>query len=339
MRRSRALSQLCALLSGRTVRTPDWEAILALAGEQLIVPQLHDRLRACGQNAPADVWSYLREARERTIARNERLFATLRDALATLNAAGVEPVLLKGGALWAAAPGAALAPPQSDRLVADLDLLVRPEEMPGALEALAAAGFTIFEDHRATAQHDVVVLGRERDVGAIDLHQHAPTLRSIADVDDLHGASHSVAVAGGRARVPSVEAQLLLMALHDQLHDARFWHGGFDLRHLLDIAALAKGGVDWRSLAASCRTSTARAALAVQLEAARRVAGAQIPREARGGVWSALHFWRQRAQFAWPWLNQLFSRIRRGRFAGGVQRALWRTAVNLAAGGARRAPG
>jgi hypothetical protein len=316
MNRRRALAQLSAVIRGRAPKRPDWALILKLASEQLFAPQLYRFLAAMsGETAPRDVWIYVEEVRRRSRLRNEQLSRTLGDALAALNAAGVEPVLLKGCARWSITP-----PSECDRLISDLDLLVNPHEMQMAVVALSAAGFEILDDDRLTRDHDVVVLGRAKDVGAIDLHQHLPGPRGLIDIkrEDLR----AVRIAGGAARALSPELQILTAALHDQLHDAHYWHGGFDIRHLVDIAELAEGAVDWKRLASASATPLVGAALTAQLIAARFLVGARVPKRMCGGLWGRVHFWRQQAQFAWPLINVMLGFIRGVRGVGEALRWL-----------------
>jgi hypothetical protein len=317
MKTERALTQLAAILSGRVPEAPNWEAILALAGEQLVVTQLYERLKRDGvrrEKVPREVWSYLAEARKRTLERNLRLYVTLGDALRALNAAGIEPVLLKGCALWAQTSREEITP-QSDRLVSDLDLLVHPAEVTVALGALVDAGFEILKDDR-NRPHPTVVFGRPSDVGGIDLHQHTPGPRGIHQIDNVHSHSRRVTLAGGTAKLPFPELQILIFMLHDQFHDGHFWRGGLDFRHLLDVAELAGGPIDWVHISAMCRPPLAAAALATYLRAARHIAGANIPETVVGGYFSQLNFWRQKNQPSWPWVNSGFHRI-------GLTRNIW----------------
>lgn len=317
MNRARALHLLAHVLNGGAVNRGDWPGLLQLAGEQLVVAQLHAPLCAIREQAPPEVWSYVAEVRRRTRARNARLAGTLGDALSALNAAGVTPVLLKGCALWAKTP-----PAECDRLISDLDLLVRPDEMQAAVEALVAAGFAVLGDDRQAREHDVVVLGRSSDVGAIDLHQHPPGPRGSLEIGEDDASD--VVIEGGAARVLSPELQILLAAVHDQLHDAYLWRGGFELRRLLDIAQIAEGSIDWTRLSALCKSPETRAALAAELAAARFLAGADIPDAMLAGVWGRLHYWRQRMQFAWPWTNEVADAVRGAHGVSRLQRAVWR---------------
>jgi hypothetical protein len=300
---ARLLTQLAQLLAGEIPARPDWDGLMQLVSDELIVPQMLARVGDAAQRLPADVYAYLAETQRRSILRNERLFSTLEDVLRALNAAGVEPLLLKGAAQWAAPPG------PGDRLIRDLDLLVRPEEVEPGLQSLRAAGFDILKDERANALHDVVVLGRPTDVGSIDLHQHTPGSKTHAAHADLCAHARRVSIAGGSAFVLRPEAQIYVMIIHDQVHDARFWRGGHDLRHLLDIAALSKGDLDWNAVAAMCRSRTERIALSAELHAARAIAGADVPRHMLT-LWPRLHYWRQVAQFEQPALTALVGRMR-----------------------------
>src|SRR5262249_36700508 len=161
------------------------------------------------------------------------------DALHALNAVDIEPVLLKGASSWASGSG------PGDRLIGDIDILIRPAEIEPALASLHTVGFAILQDERATSRHDVVVLGRPPDVGSIDLHQHAPGSDGQPPANDFYKHARRVCIAGAKAIVLSPEAQVYVMIMHDQIHDAHYWKGGYNLRHLLDIATLCTQALDW----------------------------------------------------------------------------------------------
>lgn len=302
MRQRRRLFQLAQLLSGRVPARPDWDELMLLAGEQLIVPQLLSRLGAASEDLPDEVHAYLHETRRRSLQRNQALYVTLSDAVRTLNEAGIEPVLLKGAAFWATPAGPA------DRLISDLDLLVAPAEMTAAVQALVACGFAILKDARNSSDHPIVELGRGCDPGPIDLHQYAPAMNTRISAA-LKAHTRRVSVAGGTAQVLTPEAQIFVLAIHDQVHDVHFWRGGYNLRHLLDIAVLSKTGVDWDAIIALCQTRTERIALGALLQAVNTLVGADIPNHLLS-LWTRAHFWRQCVQFRWPILTVWFDAVR-----------------------------
>lgn len=321
MNRKRALNQFTACLGGRVPASADWRAIVSLANEHLVTPALFEGIDANAQASrpvPAEVQTFLADVHHRSRARNQALSRTLRDALQALNGVGIEPVLLKGCALWNTASAAVAAGPKA-RIVCDLDLFVRPAELEQALAALVAHGFAIVEDQRARTYHPVVELARPADPGSIDLHQHAPGAAHMNVVDEFHDHCRNVEVDGMRAMLPAPELQILMIVLHDQLLDGHYWRGGFHLRHLLDIAVLTRcrPDIDWHALVRMCPSSLVHSALKAELLAARRIAGARIPNWIVDDIWTRLNFARHRVFFERPTIGAFLRSI-------GLNARIWR---------------
>src|SRR5690606_38936380 len=132
------------------------------------------------------------------------------DALAALDAAGIRPVLLKGMAVWAtAAPDG-----EFDRMLGDIDLLVRPAETARAIEALMTAGFGCASHREDAAAHVVAELGRPHDVGFIDLHQRPPGPPGLAEIANLDNYCKAVSFGGFTAMLPSPTLQTFFLSLH-----------------------------------------------------------------------------------------------------------------------------
>ncbi|MFC3068955.1 nucleotidyltransferase family protein [Phenylobacterium soli] len=300
MNRLAALQALSALMRGAPPADCDWMEILRLANEALLTPQLHAAVEDAGRldALPAEVRTFTTEVFTRNRERNRRLFAQLAEAVAVLNAAGVQPGLLKGAALWAASG----CPESFDRMMNDLDLLVRPEEAPRAVEALEAAGFAAAKRHEGPRVHVVAELGRPQDVGFLDLHQRPPGPPGLAEAPAIEARLRPLRWQGLSLRTPDPALQVFFLVLHDQFHDGDYWSGAFSLRHLVDIAALSRApeGVDWQGLEALARTGLARHALAAQLAAAEAIADADVPPTIRRRLWPRLQHARRMAQFRWP---------------------------------------
>jgi len=297
--RSAALAALSAGLLGRPVPAHQAVDAISLANQSLITPLWSRALKASGafHALDPDLQAFLDDVCERNVERNQRLQDQLADAVAALNKAGIRPVLLKGSAV-----AALCAPEADDRILADLDLLVRPTEAGAALEALREAGFPVLAQYPGDAVHVVAELGRPTDVGPIDLHQRPPGPPGMAEPSDLRERCVTVIIPnGGEALVPCPELQIYFLMLHDQFHDGDFWRGGFDMRHLVDIALLSRRGVDWDYLKSLCRTKLVWNALGAQLVAARRFAGAAIPASATG-FFSQVHHIRHLEQYRRPFL-------------------------------------
>jgi len=296
MGRLRTLDDLAAALGGAPRPGCDWTAVLALANQSLVTPQL---AAAAPHGAPPPTAArFLDEVLRRNRERNRRLWRQLIDALDALNAAGITPTALKGAALWL------WTGEPCDRLMSDLDLLVEPEEAEAAIEALTSAGFGLAQRRTGLLVHVVAELGRPHDAGLIDLHQRPPGPPGLVAAAGFASRCGERQADGRRVRVPDAAVQLLHLMLHDQFHDGDFWRGGFDLRHHLDTARLASGlnSADEAWLAQACGTRLARTALAAQRLSARRLTrqGPQPPAATAAVRWTVR---RWRLQFACPALR------------------------------------
>lgn len=301
-----ALGQLRACLTGRPPETVDWIAVIKLANEALLTPQLATALQTAPR-LPDDARAFLAEVRGRNAERNRRLFDQLTEAVGALNRAGIEPTLLKGAALWA---GRAAEEP-FDRLLTDLDIMVRPDEAQRALAALTLHGFTVLNEREGHEVHALAELARPQDVGAIDLHQRPPGPPGLAEMADFADHRRQVSWNGVRAAIPSPAVTVFLTILHDQFHDGDYWRGGFDLRHLHDIALLAsrREGVDWNHLLRLCGTKLTHNAAATELLAARRLMGAAVPRAVTDSPMVGFQHARRMGQFRWPALRPVLAAV------------------------------
>ena len=302
MNRGQTLRRLGAALQGRVAPDVDWLALLDLANRALVTPSLHQALKT-STAVPQDAATFMAEVAARSEARNQLLRRTAAEAVVALNAAGIEPVLLKGMALWASQPASA----PFARMMSDVDLMVTPNDAGRAVSALEAAGFGVLARYPGSAQHVVAELGRPSDAGAVDLHQRppGPPGMALAFDPDAHTTPSDWC---GSVRVPSPAYQIYLMCLHDQFHDGGYWRGGFDLRHLQDIAELTRlpDGVDWWALEAVMPTRLARNAIHSELVAAREIMGADIPEPLRR-LAPKLQYRRHLAQYRHPKLGLVFA--------------------------------
>jgi hypothetical protein len=298
MSRRSALRVLTDGLHGKRSATRDWMALISAANGALVTPALREALAA--DDVPQDAAAFMDMIAVRNDERNQRLRTMMLDATAMLNTAGVTPIYLKGMAIWAACRPDADSYP---RMMSDVDLLVAPDETRKALEALTAGGFKILARH-GEHRHDAADLGRDGDVGVLDLHRRPPGPPELAALFD-RGADTIAAPWPGEARIPSPTHQVYLICLHDMFHDGGFWRGGFDVRHLCDIAELTRhpDGVDWDVLMSLPPTRLMRNAMLSQLVAAHRIAAAPIPARLLRTVVPHLHHRIHEAQYLTPALG------------------------------------
>lgn len=288
--RGRALEDLIACLSGGTRRPRDWRALVALASETLTIGSLADAVLpgpAAGE-IPVHIKELLIEVRDRARRRNLRLKEQLFELLPALNAAGIEPILMRGMARLLSSAD------EESRLLADIDLLVPEHRIDDCTRALGKLDYGVFR--AGEEEHVPTVFCRSRDVGMVDVHAEIQPLYLQLGYNRLEPHCRSTEFPTGRALVPSPTCQLLFTIVHDQLHDGDYWRGLIDIRHLIDMKRIAAEGVDWATLAGFFPGGSPKNALFVQLRTARSLMKIDVPQEYCGGAWSALQQIRRRAQ-------------------------------------------
>ncbi|KAA0072955.1 nucleotidyltransferase family protein [Tardiphaga sp. P9-11] len=296
---SRALLPLCACFRGEIPPRADWTALIALANHTLTTPSLIAFVRSHRAAIPEEVAAYAKELHDRNAIRNDRLSAQLEEAVLALNGVGITPLLIKGAAMLATGR-------QSDRalrLMSDLDLIVRPDQVHTAMTTLAAIGYSI--DYETDGRHKkwYADLKRPLDVGMIDLHNELPGHSFLDQTPDgLRSQLRMIRLGAANALVPSPELQALVLVMHDQFQDYGYWTGSIDLRHLLDLRALnaAPGGIRWDVLMTMVSGTLVRNAVETQLLLLTTLFDVKWPAHHPKRPVPRLQVWRQLLQARFP---------------------------------------
>ena len=178
--------------------------MLTVAARHGLSPLVYPRVRGAVEAAPS---AFVRELRERYLssaAANMRLLHELGVILRTLRAADVPVIPLKGACLAEAVYGdIALRP------MADLDLLVKPADLPRALEALRQLGYESDQPFDPGAQqaefHDMPPM-RKAGCVLVELHWTLVTPRcnariGQAELEGIWSRAVAATVAGEPARL------------------------------------------------------------------------------------------------------------------------------------------
>lgn len=223
----------------------DWVAVATCANRHSLAPALHSALVRHGFSdlIPEQFRAYLEEIHRLNRARNAALLDQLFEVIALLNRAGIEPVILKGGAALLTG----LYPDPGDRFLLDLDLLVAEGEIDAVVAALKEAGY------RVPAELDEVLAGYR-------LAKHVPPLvrpGAPASVephrrllgDDLSGLDAVGVIArslpapglpaGAAARILEPTDALLFCFAHSEIDHGHHRKGVIDLRQLVEFLTLA----------------------------------------------------------------------------------------------------
>lgn len=299
------LVTLAHCLNGHIPKDANWDAIIALANSSLTITSLAAAVKDAEAHLAEDVSNYLSMIYARNTERNFRLKEQLAEVSATLNEIGIEPVVMKGSAILVSAAAEGLG----DRLLTDLDILVRAQDMPDASRALCRSGYEVELAPGQgswpgnTKYHLPVVLIRPTDVAGIDLQCRPKGPANFGDAEWLYRDSCVVELGGGRVRVPTPFAQIILFLLHDQFQDGDYWRGLIDLRHLLDIARLAgASSIDWNELRALFARGYERNAVDTQIATAAALFGLDRPVCAGVRPIAKIQFVRRQFQFSHDYL-------------------------------------
>jgi hypothetical protein len=251
----------------------DWPTVFALAERHRMISLLHRHL--ADASLPVDAAAELRARNRVEVHRALRLAAELRRLLAALDAAGIEALAYKGPALAVQAYG-----DLSLRSFVDLDLLVRPDDVPRALAVLGAEGYApALELTPAQERHFRRVDGDyplvHHDTGLlVELHARVSSARFCMPVetDALMSRAATVRVGGDAVRTLGDDDLLLVLCVHGAKHR---WKR---LEWLAAVAALLRGQRgDVAAVLARAAEVRARRTVLLGLSLARRLLAAPLP--------------------------------------------------------------
>jgi len=256
---------------------PDWEIFIGLAEHHRVIPQVYQSLAPYSDRLPVRDFSKIR-SRYQANARNALWFTgELLRILKHLEDQGIAALPYKGPAL-----AQTLYADVTARQFSDLDILVRPEEVPKAKQALAHLEYKPGLDLSIGQERDFISSGYECSFdGVAGPHllelkwSILPRFYSIPfDVETLfHRAEH---VRLGAHVFPTLSANDLFLVLC--VHAAK--HLWLQLSWLCDITALARSHrVDWNSVWQQSRQLGIQRIVAVNLRLAHDLLGSPLPEE------------------------------------------------------------
>lgn len=216
---------------------PDWDRVLRLARRHGLVSFLHRHLPPA--SVPAPVIGTLRALHREAAHQGLTMAGELRRLLALFDAAGIDALAYKGPALAVQAYG-----DLSLRSFVDLDLLVRPESIPRALDLLSARGYAPALDLSPAQERcfrrvdgDYPLVHRETDL-LVELHARVSSRRFCMPIrtDDLLRRARAVRVGGGEVKTLGDDDLLVSLCVHGAKHR---WKR---LEWLAALAALLRAG-------------------------------------------------------------------------------------------------
>jgi SAM-dependent methyltransferase len=267
---------------------PDWTRVVRLALHHKVTPLLF-RALARRPEVPAEIRAALRQHHAEQAHHGLALVEELLSLVAALERAGVAALPFKGPALAQLAYGSLAA-----RLAGDLDLLVRPEDLPRVAAELDARGYleqTLYKTGRPLdAAEDAwyrVYQGeycylRPSDGMVVEPHWLlAPRPLAVElDMAGIWERARPFPLAGRSVLGMALEDLVLALCIHGSKHE---WT---ELRWIGDVAELAARhpGLDWAAAHARAAEAGCARMLRLGLALAERVLGEPLPAALRDEV-------------------------------------------------------
>ena len=252
-----------------------WQARL-----QGLAPLLYQRLAREKTAAllPADAAQFLREAYYESLGRNLVLFNELQKVLVEFESRGVPILLLKGSYLAAFIyQNIALRP------MSDLDVMVRQQDLPLALEIFKGLGYSggdlpLTAEYVQEYRHAPILV----KVGLVPLELHWTLVDAedglSIDQQSLWKRAVPVQLDGVRAWALGVEDLVLHVCAH-AAYDHTFLLQGRSLVDLAEILFREGASLDWKALKQEAINWQVERGLFLMLDLARRIMGASVPGE------------------------------------------------------------
>lgn len=217
-----------------------WPLVVDAADDHLVGPALGWCLRG-DERVPDDVRTCFETLLDLNRRRNDIMRQALQGALDSLNAAGITPMLLKGGA-------ALVQDFYADagmRIVGDLDLMVRDEEIETADAALTAAGFaaaTARPSAYVEPHHHLPVRVHSTLKVGVELHTRPlpRALDALLNAPGCFGDARRRLWRDRQLLLPGPTDSLVHSIAHGQIVDGYYWRGTPRLRQLLELVLIRR---------------------------------------------------------------------------------------------------
>jgi hypothetical protein len=275
------VSKLHAMISSNSV---NWDYVISFANAQLVITALWKALCAkrLQEILPGEVRSYLMALHSRNHHRNSAIRRQTEEIIGNLNLMGVEPLVLKGAALMLT--GVYQDP--AERIMVDIDIMVRHESATKTKEILSALGYRSNEEnvlaHERFAHH-LPPMVRETEPASVEIHTdlfHPLDDPPVLELEEIWEESERVSLNGMEFRVLSPTHFVVYNIVHSEVHHRGFALSRVPARDLLDFAFFLQRrsvDVDWYEIDPAMRRHGLRRIMGSYLFMGSRLFGVTIP--------------------------------------------------------------
>jgi hypothetical protein len=218
-----------------------WEQFVQAGSSHLVLPAIYTKFRD-GQllsYLPDELNIHLEKIYELNIQRNKRLLTQIRGLHNLLNKSGIQALFLKGS-------GALLGELYNDpgeRLLSDIDLLVRGTDFQRAVQVVKDAGYTHppFLAEKLHLMHHFPSLFKPGEAAKVEIHKIPVGVRQLKylNPEGLWSCSFQPQKGNG-PRILSGPDQILINLLHSQLKDRGQYYANIPLRNIYEFYKLTR---------------------------------------------------------------------------------------------------
>jgi len=286
----------------------NWEGVVELAHEHFVITALWSGLvrKGLDDSLPDDLRFYLGELHRMNHVRNDAIRSQVADMLGHLNSVNVSPLLLKGAALLFAG----MFEDPAARIMVDIDLMVREEQVEKVLEVLSSTGYSRVKGHSREDSLHLPPVVKNGLPASVEVHTRI--FDKWIDVEILNssevwGASMLTNMNGVTFHLMSPSQWTLYNIAHSEIHRSNFRRGSISLRDLLDFSVILSrytGSIDWREIKVKMESKGLEKLVRAYLYMGSRLFGTVLPSDLQPRLSSFLHFTRCLGQVSLPILHR-----------------------------------
>jgi Uncharacterised nucleotidyltransferase len=253
----------------------DWQELLRMAESHRTMPLVVEQLSRVADLVPTEASELLRQAAVETLRTNTALASELLRVSAHFRSARILHLAYKGPVLAQRLYGNVAA-----RITSDLDIVVPPDRVAAARDALAQLGYQDKNGLSKSQQAASFRYGFEHSFCSangttVDLHWRTvhPWVSRSLDIEGVWQRASSVKLFGQEVPTFADEDLLMVLCLHAGQHEWSWLGGIVDIAQLLSL----KPDMNWGIVYSQLRDSNTLRIVAVSLWLARKIWGVELP--------------------------------------------------------------
>ncbi|MDA3815947.1 MAG: nucleotidyltransferase family protein [Prolixibacteraceae bacterium] len=220
----------------------DWEDVVRLSSGQFVLPAFYLQMKRNGLilYLPTDLTDYLSEMTELNHKRNLAILDQAKEITLILNAHNITPVFLKGTAHLLDGLYNNIA----ERMLGDIDFLVREDKMVEAAEILIREGYKPLTKYKPEMFRKLKHYPRLQNFNrpaSVEIHKEVlnPSYQKLLRGIDVLNDKTQIETWDEEAFIPSIQHLVIHNVFNAQLNDKAQVYGNILLRQMYDLFQLS----------------------------------------------------------------------------------------------------